>query len=297
MTATEVDPHPGPAAALVRAMRPRQWVKNLLVLAAPLAAGAIGDPGVAAATAVAVLAFCLASSAVYLLNDVVDVEADRRHPVKRNRPIASGLLSARTAVTASVVLALASLGLAAVAGWQLVVLLLVYLGLQVAYTVWLKHMTVVDIALVASGFLLRAVAGGVAAELPISQWFLLVAGFGSLFIVAGKRYSELRLLGNDGATRRSLVMYTESYLRFVWGVATGLTIMSYSLWAFREPEIAGVPWHALSIAPFVLAMLRYAVDVDAGRAGEPEEIIWNDRVLQVLGVAWLLLVGVGVMNA
>jgi decaprenyl-phosphate phosphoribosyltransferase len=297
VTATEVDPHPGPAVALVRAMRPRQWVKNLLVLAAPLAAGALDDAGVAGATAVAVIAFCLASSAVYLLNDVVDVEADRRHPVKRTRPIAAGLLSPRVAVTASGVLAVATLAMAAVTGWQLVVLLLVYLGLQAAYTVWLKHMTVVDIAVVASGFLLRAVAGGVAAELPISQWFLMVAGFGSLFIVAGKRYSELRLLGNDGATRRSLVMYTESYLRFVWGVATGLTVMSYSLWAFREPDIAGVPWHALSIAPFVLALLRYAVDVDAGRAGEPEEIIWHDRVLQVLGVAWLLLVGVGVMSA
>lgn len=297
MTTTDLRAHPGTASALVRAMRPRQWVKNLLVLAAPLAAGAITEPVVARATLVAVVAFCLASSAVYLFNDTVDAEADRRHPVKRHRPIAAGQLSPSTAVSVAAALAVVSLGLAALTGWELVVLLGCYLALQAGYALSLKHLAVVDIAVVASGFLLRAVAGGVAAALPISQWFLLVAGFGSLFIVAGKRYSELRLLGNDGATRRSLVMYTESYLRFVWGVATGLTIMSYSLWAFREPDVAGVPWHALSIAPFVLGMLRYAVDIDAGRAGDPEEIIWHDRVLQVLGLAWFVLVGVGVMNA
>lgn len=297
MTATDVHTQPGVAASLLRAMRPKQWVKNLLVLAAPLAAGAITEPDVAVATLIAVVSFCLASSSVYLVNDAVDVEADRRHPTKRNRPIAAGHVSPRTAVTTAAVLAVLALALAALTGLQLVVLMAGYLGLQVAYTLALKHQAVLDIAIVASGFLLRAVAGGVASDLPISQWFLLVAGFGSLFIVAGKRYSELRMLGNDGGTRRSLVTYTESYLRFVWGVSTGLTIMAYSLWAFREPEIDGVPWQALSIAPFVLGMLRYAVDIDAGRAGDPEDIIWHDHVLQLLGLAWLVLVLVGVMGA
>ena len=296
MTATDIDAHPGAATSLLRAMRPKQWVKNLLVVAAPLAAGAITEPGVAAATAVAVVSFCLASSAVYLLNDSVDVESDRRHPLKRHRPIAAGHLSQRVALIASAVLAAASLVLAATTGVALAVLIASYLGLQVAYALALKNQAVLDIAIVAAGFLLRAVAGGVAADLPISQWFLLVAGFGSLFIVTGKRYSELRMLGREGGTRRSLVMYTESYLRFMWGVATGITIMSYSLWAFREPEVEGVPWHALSIAPFVLAMMRYSVDIDAGRAGEPEDIIWRDRILQLLGLVWLVLVSIGVMG-
>jgi decaprenyl-phosphate phosphoribosyltransferase len=278
-------------------MRPKQWVKNLLVVAAPLAAGAITDPGVAAATLAAVVSFCLASSAVYLFNDTVDAEADRLHPVKRHRPIASGHLSQRLALVAAAVLATASLALAATTGVPLVVLMGSYLVLQVAYALWLKHQAVLDIAVVASGFLLRAVAGGVAANLPISQWFLLVAGFGSLFIVAGKRYAEIQMLGHGGETRRVLVKYTESYLRFVWGIATGVTIMSYSLWAFREPTVEGVPWHALSIAPFVLAMMRYSIVIDAGRAGEPEDIIWHDRVLQLLGLVWLVLVGIGVMSA
>jgi decaprenyl-phosphate phosphoribosyltransferase len=200
------------------------------------------------------------------------------------------------ALTAATALAVSSLLFAATTGLPLTVLMVSYLGLQVAYALALKHQAVLDIAIVASGFLLRAVAGGVAASLLISQWFLLVAGFGSLVIVTGKRYSELRMLGHEGGTRRALVSYTESYLRFIWGVATGVTIMSYSLWAFQEPRAGDVPWHAFSIAPFVLAMMRYSVDIDAGRAGDPEEIIWHDRVLQLLGLIWLGLVGIGVMS-
>lgn len=296
MTAAEVDAPPGTVASLLRAMRPKQWVKNLLVLAAPLAAGALTEPGVALSTLVAVGAFCLASSAVYLFNDAVDMEADRRHPTKRHRPVAAGHLSQRLAVTVAALLAVVSLGVAATTGLPLPALMASYLSLQAAYAVVLKHQAVLDIAVVASGFLLRAVAGGVAAGLPISQWFLLVAGFGSLFIVTGKRYAELKMLGRGGETRRALVGYTESYLRFVWGVSTGVTIMSYSLWAFQEPTGDGVAWHALSIAPFVLGMMRYSVDIDAGRAGDPEDIIWHDRILQLLGVAWILLVGIGVSD-
>lgn len=290
-------PGPGPAVAVLRAMRPKQWVKNLLVVAAPLAAGRLTEPDVAVATAVAVVSFSLASSAVYLANDTVDVEADRLHPTKRHRPIAAGHLSPRHAVVVAVLLAAGAVALAATASWELVVLMVGYLGLQVAYVLSLKHQAVLDIAVVASGFLLRGIAGGVASDIYISEWFLLVAGFGSLFIVAGKRYSELRTLGGDSGTRRSLVRYTESYLRFIWGVATAITIMGYSLWAFNEPRTDGVPWQALSIVPFVLALMRYAVDIDAGRAGEPEDIVWHDRVLQLLGLVWLGLVGIGVTVA
>lgn len=288
--------HPAVELALVRGMRPRQWTKNLLVVAAPVAAGALTEPAVAGATLLAVVSFCLVSSAVYLVNDVVDAEADRLHPRKRLRPVAAGQLGAPVALAAAGVLAVAGLAVAAPTGWPLVVLLVGYLALQAGYALWWKNLAVIDIAVVASGFLLRAVAGGLASDLPISEWFLLVAGFGSLFIVAGKRYAEIHDLGNGSATRRSLAAYTEGYLRFVWGVAAATTIMSYSLWAFEEPRSGQVPWTALSIAPFLLGLMRYAVDVDAGRADQPEEIIWHDRVLQVIGVAWLLLVGIGVRS-
>jgi decaprenyl-phosphate phosphoribosyltransferase len=275
-------------------MRPRQWVKNLLVAAAPLAAGALTSRDVLVTTLIAVVAFCAASSAVYLVNDVVDAEADRAHPRKRTRPIASGELGARRALLLAGTFAVTALLLAGLTGLELVVLLLGYIGVQAAYALQLKHLAVLDISVVASGFLLRAVAGALAADLPLSQWFLLVAGFGSLFIVAGKRYSELHTLGVGGGTRRSLNDYTDSYLRFIWGIAAGATIMSYSLWAFEQPGSGGVNWPALSIAPFVIGLMRYAVDVDAGRAGEPEEIIWRDRVLQMIGMCWLVLVVIGV---
>jgi decaprenyl-phosphate phosphoribosyltransferase len=294
VSATDVRSERGLGVGLLVSCRARQWVKNLLVLAAPMAAGQLTDPDVARATLLAVLAFLLASSAVYLFNDAADVEADRLHPVKRHRPVAAGQVPVRLARAAAAGLAVASLAVASLTGLPLVALMVTYLALQAAYALSLKHQPVLDIAVVASGFLLRAVAGGLAAELPISQWFLLVAGFGSLYIVAGKRYSELRTLGADAGTRRALSMYTESYLRFIWGVATAVTIMSYSLWAFREPGTGVVQWHALSIAPFVLGMMRYAVDIDAGRAGEPEDIVWRDHVLQAVGAVWLatLLLGV-----
>jgi decaprenyl-phosphate phosphoribosyltransferase len=149
---------------------------------------------------------------------------------------------------------------------------------------WLKHQPVVDIAIVASGFLLRAIAGGAAAEIELSQWFLLVAAFGSLFMVAGKRYAEIRLAERTGAKiRKSLERYTASYLRFVWTLSATVLIMTYGLWAFQLSQINDSRWPIISLVPFVVAVLRYAVDVDGGNGGEPEEIALDDRVLQVLG--------------
>jgi decaprenyl-phosphate phosphoribosyltransferase len=277
-------------------MRPRQWVKNLLVLAAPAAAGSVTDPEVLLPTALAFVSFCAASSAVYLVNDVADLASDRAHPTKRHRPIAAGDVSVRTALVAAVALSAIALLLAWVADESLALLILGYLVLQLLYSWRLKHEPVLDLALVSAGFLMRAVAGGLAAGLPLSQWFLLVSGFGSLFIVAGKRYSELQTLGVGTATRRSLTFYTETYLRFVWSVAAAATMLAYSLWAFEQQSTTGTPWHTLSIAPFVLVMLRYSVDVDAGEAAEPEDIVFGDRVLQLLALIWLVLTLVGVVR-
>ncbi len=279
---------------LVTALRPRQWAKNLLVLAAPLAAGRLLEGGILAPTAVAFIAFCAASSAVYLVNDVQDRETDAMHPRKSRRPIAAGRVAVRTAYAMAAGLAALALVLSLFVSWSLLLLLGGYLVLQVLYSLRLKHEPVLDLMIITTGFLMRAVAGGVASGLPISQWFLMVAGFGSLFVVAGKRYSEMHALGPAAATRRSLVGYTDSYLRFVWSMAAAACLMSYSLWAFEEGRADEFPWHALSIAPLVTGLLRYAVDIDSGQAGEPEEIIWGDRVLQVIGLAWVVLVLCGV---
>lgn len=284
------------ARALVRALRPKQWTKNLLVLAAPLAAGDILEPGVLGPTVLAFVAFCTASSAIYLVNDSADVEADRLHPRKRTRPIAAGEVSIRLALVTAAVLLVVSLLLAVLTHPGFVALLVAYVLVMIGYSLWLKHEPVLDLALVAAGFLMRAVAGGLAADILISDWFLMVAGFGSLFIVAGKRYSELHTLGSEAGTRRSLVRYTDSYLRFVWSIAAAVTITAYCLWAFENTPDSGIPWHTLSILPFVLGLLRYGVDVDAGEAAEPEDIVWGDRWLQAIGLIWLVVLCLGVVG-
>ena len=161
-----------------------------------------------------------------------------------------------------------------------------YAAVQLGYCFGLKHEPVIDLCIVASGFLLRSIAGGVAARIPLSQWFLLVTAFGSLFMVAGKRYAEIRLFEKTGAKiRASLRKYSSSYLRFVWATSVAIVITTYSLWAFETPR--STPARCGRRSPSCrssIALLRYAVDVDGGNAGEPDEIVLRDRVLQVLGV-------------
>lgn len=282
-----VDVTNSPAGGLLTAMRPRQWVKNLLVIAVPLAAGQLLDPPILAHTALAFVAMCAAASAVYLTNDILDREADRNHPKKRNRPIASGAVSVPVATGTAIVLALASVMVpAAVGSSGLSLLILAYLVLQATYVAWAKHQPVLDLACVAAGFVLRAVAGGVAADISISTWFLTVTGAAAMFVVAGKRYSELVTHGHEAGTRHGLREYSEGYLRFVWGVSVGIAVVFYCLWAAELGNGGTAMWARLSVIPFVLMLLRYARDVDAGTAEAPEDLVWGDRVLQVLGVVW-----------
>lgn len=277
-------------------MRPKQWVKNVLVLTAPLAAGKLFQADVILGAALAFVAFCLISATIYLINDVRDVEEDRLHPKKRFRPIAAGEFKPRSALILAGITAVLGFGIGFYTDIQLGITLAVYVALQIIYSFTLKHFPVIDLAMVSSGFLLRAVAGGVASDIPLSQWFLLVASFGSLFMVAGKRYSEMKALGADAGTRRSLERYSESYLRFAWMLAAATVVMAYSLWAFenRGNGPFDIPWTALSIAPFTLGLLQYAMEVDAGQAGEPEDVVLHDHVLQGFGLIWLILISVAV---
>jgi decaprenyl-phosphate phosphoribosyltransferase len=277
---------------VVKAMRPRQWVKNILVLAAPLAAWGADvhyDYGkVLVQVAVAFVVFCLAASAVYLVNDVRDVEADREHPTKRFRPIAAGVVPEWLAYTVAAVLGAASLGIAWWLTPNLALVMAVYIGMQLGYCFGLKHQAVIDISIVSSAYLIRAIAGGAATNTHLSQWFLLTMAFGSLFMAAGKRYAELQLAERTGASiRKSLESYTSTYLRFVWTMSATAVVVCYGLCAFeRDHGRAG--WFAVSMVPFTIAILRYAVDVDGGLAGEPEDIALRDRVLQLL---FLVLIG------
>lgn len=276
-----------PAPGLLTAMRPRQWAKNALVLAPLLPAARSVDLDALTGAAAAFAMFCAASSAVYLLNDLCDREADRAHPLKRNRPIASGVVTPSTATVTAGLLLTTALLLAASRGWGLVLVLLAYVGVQVAYCLGLKHEPVLELASVASGFLLRAVAGGVAAGIPLSQWFLLTAGFGSLFVAAGKRYGEaLRGERTGDRVRQVVAAYSPSYLRFVWTLAATVVVATYVHWAAEVHRSTGSVWSLVSTVPFVLAVLRYAVVVDAGDGEEPETAVLGNRTLLSLGALW-----------
>lgn len=279
---------------VVKTARPRQWAKNVLVLVAPFTGAKITDGPVLLDALIAFASFSLVASSVYLINDAIDVEADRAHPTKRNRPIAAGIVPVPVAYAAAVVFFAAGLAVAFLANPNLAIVLGVYEAVQLGYCFGLKHQPVIDLAIVGSGFLMRAIAGGVAASITLSQWFLLVTAFGSLFMVAGKRYAEIMLFERTGAKiRSSLKKYTASYLRFVWATAAAILIMSYALWAFDlRVRAEGSIWPVISMVPFVIAVLRYAVDVDGGTAGEPEEIVLKDRILQVLGVLWVATLGI-----
>ena len=238
----------------------------------------------------------MVSSATYLVNDVRDLDADRLHPRKRYRAIAAGTVSPQLAVAMAAVLLLGGFAVAAAVRIELLIVVVSYVVLTTSYTLWLKHVEVVDIVAIASGFIMRAVAGGAAADVPLSRWFIIVASFGSLFIVAGKRHGEhIDLDESRGEVRATLGAYSRDYLKYVWTMASGVTITAYCLWAFEmAPRGGDIPFYELSIVPFVTFMLRYAQLLEAGHGEAPEDVVLGDRVLIALAAVWIGLFGAGV---
>ena len=293
------------AVGLVRGTRPAQWTKNLLVFAAPVAAGVITERQMAVDTTLAFVAFCGASAGTYLLNDARDVDADRNHPTKRLRPVASGQVSVASAYVAGVALLVGSVVLgAAVApalGWTIVG----YLALTTVYSFGLKTVPVVDLVAVAAGFVLRAVAGAAATGVPLSQWFLLVTSAGALLMVTAKREAELARHHrsdadpNERPTRAVLESYTPGFLTSVRTMAAGLMLIAYCLWAFEGGPGDGIEgtgtalWLQLSVVPFAVAVLRYVLLADAGAGERPERLMLTDTVLVASGATWAIIYGYG----
>jgi decaprenyl-phosphate phosphoribosyltransferase len=299
-----LDDHPGTAetwparvsaGAIVSSARPRQWAKNVLVFGAPATGGILTEPAALTSTVAAFIAFCLVASGVYFFNDIADASTDRLHPTKRFRPIAAGQMSNPMAATLGALLIAIGLTVGAWGGGLgLLAVLTGYVGLAVAYMLVLRDIALIDLAAISGGFLLRAVAGGVASEVPLSMWFLMVAGFGSMFLAAGKRHAEYVQLGDARADhRRSLHEYSEPYLRYVQYASSTVVMAAYALWAF-EGVAGGSLWSELSIIPFVLGIFRYALLLEQGRGAAPEDIVLSDVPLLVLGAAWVILVTVGV---
>jgi decaprenyl-phosphate phosphoribosyltransferase len=241
---------------------------------------------------------CLASSGTYYWNDALDIESDREHPTKRFRPIAAGQVSVGTARVVGTLLIVAALGVAAITGrWQTVAVVALYLAVTLTYSAIWKHIAVVDLVAIASGFVLRAAAGAVAVDVPMSSWFVLCITFGALFIVTGKRFAESRELGDDaGRLRATLEEYSEGFLRFVLALACGGALVSYCMWAFERRDLvnADFPFYELSIVPVLTAFLRYALLLELGRGAAPEEVFASDRVLQILGLLWVVVFGLAV---
>lgn len=287
------------AGGVVRTMRPKQWTKNVLVFAAPGAAGVLTH-GTALLHALAAFGlFCAVSSGTYFLNDALDAPADRKHPVKRNRPVAAGTISVPAALVMAGVLMAGGVVLGVLLRAELGLVLGIYVALQIAYSSYLKHLPIYDLTCVAGGFLLRAIAGGVAVPVPISEWFLIVTTFGSLLMVTGKRLSEHAELGEGrGGHRATLDAYTTTFLRIVVALSATGAVVGYSLWAFSLQTAAihhndGI-YYQLSIIPVLLALLHFTFLIDSGKGARPEELVLGDRQLQLMGVIWAVLFALGV---
>ncbi len=274
---------------MLRAYRPRQWSKNALVLAAPCAAGVIDRPLVIAQVAATFVAFCLISSATYLFNDVRDRESDRLHPRKRLRPIAAGELAPSRAIRLALATGIAGLALASAVDVKVGLLGLGYLALTTSYSLWWRHVVVLDILAIAAGFVLRALAGGFATDIYLSRWFIIVTASCAVFVVAAKRYAELREQPAAETARATLRRYSLSSLRLVLLAAAAIAATAYVAWA--STRLQNVPLYVLSAVPFLALLARYGKLIADGAGQAPEDLLRDRGLLTLLFVWGVLFIG------
>lgn len=276
--------------AVVVTTRPRQWAKNLLVFAAPLAGATLGrDDGLAYAL-VAVAAFWAASAAVYFANDVADAERDRRHPRKRYRPVAAGTLPKSHAIALAAVCATAALAAGAWIGVPLLTAAVGgYLGMSFLYSAAGKHIPVIELLFVASGFLLRVLGGAAATHVRPSGWFLLVCSLGALGVATAKRYTELSVLGPEAVRHRpAMRWYRPAALRLSQYAIGAAMIVCYLLWASGENASAR-GWHEASAIPLAAALVRFGVLTSRRTTRPVEDMITRDRPMLACEACWLVL--------
>ncbi len=277
------------AFALLRAMRPRQWLKNGLLFAALVFDGQLFVASSLVRSLAGFALLCLGSSAVYLVNDVADLEQDRKHPLKRNRPIAAGQLSVPTALVASAVLGLGSTAAAFALSPAFALVLLTYLLSNVLYSFWLKHVPIIDVMVLASGFVLRVAAGVALITVErFSPWLYVCTTLIALFIGFGKRRAEMTLLaGEAGSHRRVLDGYTLPLLDQLIVIVSGTTIVAYSLYTFSADNLPNNNLMMLTIPFVIYGIFRYLYLLHVEEAGgAPEEVILTDRPLMVTVLLW-----------
>ncbi len=281
-------------------MRPEQWLKNGFVLAPIVFSGLVGDPDAWLRTLLAVVAFCAASSAVYLVNDVIDREADRSHPIKKSRPIASGEISVTTALAVAVVLAAVAIAIAVWLGGWFPAVLIAYITLVLLYSAVLKRAVFLDVLVVAAGFVLRVVGGAVAINVPVSSWILVVAYLLALYLALGKRRSELVLLGGEAGNHRVVLgHYTLPMVDQAISVVLGATVLAYALYTVAPDTVAKVGSEGLlATVPIVLyGLFRYLYLLHKHElGGSPTRALLTDRPLLICVVIWLAVAAL-VINA
>ncbi|MEZ4770579.1 MAG: decaprenyl-phosphate phosphoribosyltransferase [Caldilineales bacterium] len=283
----------GTALALIKTMRPKQWVKNAVVYAPLVFDGKMFDPLLLLRTTVAFILFCLISSAVYLINDLADIEKDRLHPKKRLRPLPAGQLKPAAAVAAAVVLIVACIPLALWLDGGFFFILYGYLVLMIAYSFYLKNLVIIDALVIAAGFVLR-VAGGVAVVHVerFSPWLYLCIAVGALFLAFGKRRHELVLLENGANSHRAILAeYTVPFLDQLIGLVTSTLVVFYSLYTFSAVNLPANHTMMLTI-PFVLyGLFRYLYLIHVKKqGGAPDELVFKDKPMFATGVLWVLAV-------
>jgi 4-hydroxybenzoate polyprenyltransferase len=270
-------------------LRPRQWTKNLAVFAAIVFAGELTRVGLLGIVCLAFVSFCLVSSGMYVLNDVVDAERDRQHPVKRDRPIASGRVSASGGVMLAAALTLAGGGVALLLGLPFFATVVGYVAIHLLYSLWLKHVAIVDMLVIATGFVLRAVGGAVVISVPVSPWLVLCTGLLALFLAAAKRRHEIVLLRElSGGHRPVLAEYSAELLDSFMVTLSAATVTTYALYTFFEPRSHA---HSMMLTiPFVIyGVLRYQYLVlNREGGGQPEEVLLGDRPILIDIGAWIL---------
>ncbi len=279
----------GTGVALARSLRPEQWIKNGFVGAPLIFADDIFDGPLFARAALAVIAFCLASSATYLLNDVLDREADRLHPRKRDRPIAAGHLRVATALTASAVLAVGSVGLGAVIGLRFTLCILAYLAITLCYTLWMKHEVILDVMGIAAGFVVRVVAGCAAIAVVPSPWILICTGLLAMLLGFGKRRYEAVTLDHPqrAHSRRVLANYSGPFLDAMLVSTATLTIAAYAAYTATGGT---TPWMVLTLPVVAYGVLRYLwLLLHAAQGESPTQIAWTDRPIQISVILWIIL--------
>jgi 4-hydroxybenzoate polyprenyltransferase len=273
-------------AVIVKQLRPKQWVKNLIVFAPLLFSGKFSDAGALSAAALCCIAFCSISSGIYVINDLHDLEADRAHPRKRFRPIAAGVISVARAWVLSLVCLAAGMGVAFYVRPTLSLVCCAYVALNIAYSYLLKKWVIIDVLCIAFGFVLRAVAGAVAVHVPASGWFLLCTTLGALFLALEKRRHEVSLLAEQSASHRSVLSeYSVTLLSRLENLIAPSLLTAYIFYSFQSFH---GQWMLLTVPIVLYGVMRYQYLSETGHVtGAPEEVLWRDRPIQLTLILWV----------